>query len=62
MNTLVEKIKNLFKGMKKPKFKSPKKPQSESKLLIGADEISESIRESDRAKLCKNSWRNVFHL
>lgn len=61
MNTLVEKIKSLFRGgREKSESEPPQKPQSETRPY-GAGKISKLIRESEKFQTQKKLWRNIFH-
>lgn len=60
MNTLVEKIKSIFKRKEKPKMTELEKERLNN-TIWGTNDISRSIRESNKFQTQKNLWRRIFH-
>lgn len=60
MNKLIEKIKNIFKRKELGTSERPK-DKTLSNAMWRANDIGRSIRESEKLKIQKNLWRNIFH-
>ena len=60
MNTLVEKIKNIFGHKKESETVDPKKDKSLRDATLSASDIARSIQESRKFQTRKR-WRNISH-